>query len=540
MIHQDYSCSDANMLPVLVLGGGLSGLIAANALRNLGLSVTMVKVGDESSHLYCSDGQLNSDEYSRSLSESMNSMEIRELPARPKIWREGCFFHADFGSGEARAYGCLFLTSGMELRALPSNLPEGIKLVSSEAFSGSSSRIGFLLDYGARSNPAAGMAAIRQAIDNKTAGGESFVIFQHAPVAHLFGESLYDLAKRSGVQFFRFGEELPLVERTPIADSDGKFLVSVRDVIETGAYISLHCDEIRAVQAPDPATLSRVLREICENDEDEEGFLLADSIHCHSGRSFRNGIFAVGEVTGETDLLRVAAQAASAAVNARAWMMWALQRKDDETVCVTPECVRCLTCYRICPHSAISLHQEAARSSVQASAPICQECGICVSECPRLALDLDSYPERDVLSFLAEASRRSEPIVIYGCERSAGRIMSAVELPPGALFFSVPCAGRISESILWATLAAGARGVLAIGCHHGNCASHSGTDWAMSRVQKVLGDLAVPEGFSPQVGYASIASNEPARLNRIVSRFCSSLRAGSDSDKLGVSNGHGN
>ncbi len=55
-----------------------------------------------------------------------------------------------------------------------------------------------------------------------------------------------------------------------------------------------------------------------------------------------------------------------------------------------------------------------------------------------------------------------------------------IELPAGVLFFPVPCAGRVSESILWATLAAGAKGVLAIGCHHGNCASQNGTDWAVA------------------------------------------------------------
>lgn len=217
--------------------------------------------------------------------------------------------------------------------------------------------------------------------------------------------------------------------------------------------------------------------------------------------------------------------------------MWASLRKDDETVSVSQECVRCLTCYRICPHSAISLHREAARSSVQASAPVCRECGICVSECPRLALDLDSSPEQEVVSFLAEARKHSDPIVIYGCERSAGRVMGLIDLPPEVLFFPVPCAGRISESVLWATLAAGAKGVLAIGCHHGSCASHTGTDWAMSRVQNVLGKLGAPEGSAPLVGYISAASNEPARLSRAVNQFCASLREGPVLNKSGVSNG---
>jgi quinone-modifying oxidoreductase subunit QmoB len=529
-----------NMIPVLVIGGGLSGMMTAKALSELGLSVTMLRVGSEPSRLYCADGRLDFADYVRSLSESMNGVEVHELPAIPEIRREGFGFYSDFGSGKGRLYGCLILTSGIKLEGLSSVLPKGVGLIAPETFSGSGRSIGFLLDYGPRSNPAAGMAAISQAIENKKAGGESFIIFQHAPVAHLFGESLYDLAKRIGVQFYRFGEKLPLIERSSVDNPDEKFLITLQDVIETGENVSLYCDEILAAHGYDPASVPGVLREVCGNDSDEDGFLLSDSIHCHSGRSFRNGIFAVGEVTGEADLVRVAAQAASAAVNARAWMMAASLRKDDETVSVTQECIRCLTCYRICPHSAFSVARGASRSTVQASAAICRECGICVSECPRLALDLNSLPEQDVISFLAEARKgQSEPIVLYGCQRSAGRIMSLIELPTGVLFFPVPCAGRVSESILWATLAAGAKGVLAIGCHHGNCASQTGTDWAIARVQNVLDKLNLPQGFSPRVGYASIAANEPARLNRVVNQFCSSLSEGPVGNKSGVSNGHG-
>ena len=515
-------------------------MMTAKALSELGLPVTMVKVGSEISRLYCSDDRLDLEDYSRSLSGSMNGIEVHELPAIPEIRREGFGFHSHFGPGKGRHYGCLILTSGIKLEGLSSDLPNGVELVSPERFSGNGRRIGFLLDYGPHSNPAAGMAAIRQAVENKNAGGESFVIFQHAPVSHLFGESLYDLAKRVGVQFYRFGEKLPLVERSSVDSSGETFTIMLQDVIETGESVSLYCDEILTAHGNDPASVPQELREVCGNDSDEDGFLLSDSIHCHSGRSFRNGIFAVGEVTGETDLVRVAAQAASAAVNARAWIVEALLRKDDETVSVTQECIRCLTCYRICPHSAFSVSRGASRSTVQASAAICRECGICVSECPRLALDLNSFPEGDVASFLAEAGKgQSEPIVLYGCQRSAGRIMSLVELPSGVLFFPVPCAGRVSESILWATLAAGAKGVLAIGCHHGNCASQNGTDWAVGRVQSVVEKLNLPQGFAPRLGYASVASNEPARLSRVVNQFCSTLSEGPVRNKSGVSNGHG-
>ena len=202
-------------------------MMTAKALSELGLPVTMVKVGSDHSRLYCPDGRLDLEDYSRSLSESMNSIEVHELPVIPEIRREGFGFHSHFGPGKGRHYGCLILTSGIKLEGLSSDLPKGVELVSPERFSGNGRRIGFLLDYGPHSNPAAGMAAIRQAVENKNAGGESFVIFQHAPVSHLFGESLYDLAKRVGVQFYRFGEKLPLVERSSVDNSGETFTIIV-------------------------------------------------------------------------------------------------------------------------------------------------------------------------------------------------------------------------------------------------------------------------------------------------------------------------
>ncbi len=524
MIRQGLEYSESDMHPVLVVGNGLSAMISAKTLVDLGLSVTMVKIGSEKSRLYCPSCGSDFHDYLGWVSKSMDRVEVYEFPTLPEIRRQGCYFYADFGSGQGDLYGCLFLAPGTELLPLATSLPQGVQPLSSERFSGAARGIGFLLDYGCGSPPAAGMAAIVQAIENKAAGGESYVIFQHAPVAHLFGESLYDQAKRAGVQFFRFGEKLPLVKRISGDDDGGKFEISLSDDIERGEEVILSCDKILAAQGPDPASVPAALSEILENDLDAEGFLLSDSIHCHSGRSFINGIFAVGEVTGETDLVRVAAQAASAAVKARAWMIRASQRKDEETISVADECVRCLTCYRICPHSAIALARGAARSNVQISAPICQECGICASECPRFALDLNSYPEQKVAAFLAEMNKTSSAsVVIYGCQRSAGRAVSEIDLPPEVLFFPVPCAGRISESILWATLAAGAAGVLAIGCHHGNCASQTGTDWAKARVQSFVSGPDAFNGFANKMGYATIAANEPARLNRIIKEFCSSL-----------------
>jgi len=505
----------------VVIGNGLSGMVAARALASVGIHATVVGVREEDSRLYSPHGSASRAEWIESLSQPTDGVELLDLENLPRVERDGYGFSADFGHLGLRRYGCLVLTGAAALKPLGANLPERVGIVTPEALAGIPERIGFLLDYGLRSDPSTAMTALQQAVENNAAGGSSFVVFRHAPVAHLFGESLYDSAKSRGVQFYRFGEILPSIES--LAGDGGQargFRITFQDVIEQGESLILDCDRILAAQAPDPSSISRHLLRWIGEDVDGEGFLLTDSIHCHSGRSFRNGIYAVGEVTGELDLIRVSAQAAAAAAKARAWMMRASRREGTETAAFTDQCVRCLTCYRICPHDAISFAGEPARSKFHAVGPICEECGICASACPRNVIDLVSSSEKGVEELLARVAetRHDNPLVVYGCRRSAGRLAAEMELPRAVRFFPVPCAGRVSEAMLWETMASGARGVLVVGCHHGNCASHTGTDWAARRVSVVAEGLA-QIGWPGTVSMARVAANEPARFGRIIEAF---------------------
>ena len=49
MIREGFGHWETDMLPVLVVGHNLSAMIAAKALTDLGLSVTLIKAGPEKS-----------------------------------------------------------------------------------------------------------------------------------------------------------------------------------------------------------------------------------------------------------------------------------------------------------------------------------------------------------------------------------------------------------------------------------------------------------------------------------------------------------
>lgn len=519
----------------LVVGDGPAGLTTAQALVDLGIGVSLAKSDSFPGSLYCSAPGMNVLEYVAGLSAVLDRVERVEYGGPLQVVRHGNGFLVTSGQKHPRHFGCIVLAPGLPGRSLPAELPADVEPLQPQLGQPRPESIGFLLDFESPSIPALGMAAIAQALANRTAGGESSVFMQHVPVRNLFGEGLYESARRAGVRFFRFADELPQVKSLP--DSTGpRFIIVVNDAVEAGESIAVQCDRVVAAVGPDPSCLpSWAVAAICD-DTDRAGFLLSSSVHCHPGRSFKGGIFAVGEATGTLDLLDAAAQAAAVAAEARAWLLSAVGEGSEKgKVSVADECCRCLTCFRICPHTAISWEGGAARSRIGTSAAACRECGVCVSECPRQALDVLAFPEAATASFLEEVERSagSNPLVIYGCRRSAARAVSQTRLPQGTLFFSVPCAGSVSESLLLSTTVAGAGGILVVGCHHGNCASRDGTDWAEARVRSAVAAMRGSCMRDVPVRYATAAANEEARLARVIGEFHDSLRRPGDL-KLGT------
>ncbi len=502
--------------------------MAAKALVSLGIDVTIIATDSPTSLFHWSQDESVIAGLSH-LTEGLSSVETVACPSVEILGHEPSGFLVRLRNGTVMRCGCIVLATGASICRVNNKLPVGVKFLGETQFSGTGNRVSFLLDYEDETDPAIAMNAYGLAIENQLSGGSSYIIFRNTAVAHTGGEQLYERAKRVGVEFYRYDpDRLPVISVENASGIEtGTFSVVLIDAVETGEEVSIECDELFAGTQVDPTSLPGFVSEIVGTDRDSRGFLLSSSIHCHSGRSFRRGIFAVGEVNGTSDLIRTVYQAYAVAVNARDWMLRASDQHVDQSLSVDQQCVRCLTCFRICPHGAIGLAAAEAKSEIRPLAAACEECGICVSECPRLALDLETLPEAVVAEFLREASARKNegPIVIYGCQRSVGRVTSEIELPSETMVFVFPCTGRISEAILWATLASGAKGILVVGCHSGNCASENGNSWARARVDSVSEQLA-PSGIPDRiVRFETLAGNEPARFSRLVADFIMEIKS---------------
>jgi quinone-modifying oxidoreductase subunit QmoB len=513
------ACCDEATPRALIVGGGISAELASKALSETGVQVTFARVRGIPSHLYYCLAHLEGGSL-QELQLEPDNVSIVDVSAPPVVRRENGNFRAEFEDGTTSAHDCLFLAPGLSLKPVAANLPEQTELFACSMQILPGQRIAFLMDLDELTPPALGMSAIQVAVANVNGGGEAFVCCRHAPVSHVFGETLYDSARRAGVQFVRFGDDLPEVQVSVNDEGQRSFRLVVTDTIDSQSSLVWDCDRVVQVTGPDVSTIPEWAVKMVNDDLDPHGFILSDGMRSVSGLSLTSGVFVVGEATGKTDLIRCTAQAKAAASAALAWIRQSRVKRVEELVSIGPACARCLTCYRVCPHGALSLNPQTSHSRIEPLSSFCQECGICASVCPSNAVSLGEGVEASV-SALIEESQQSEISLltfVFGCRKSAGLIAQSIRMPDNVRFIAVPCAGSVSQYAIWSTLAAGAKGVLVVGCHHGNCRSDRGTEIAAARVELGTG-LGTPGFDPPRIGYFTIAANETARFQRLLNEF---------------------
>jgi len=518
---------DTLLHPALVIGDGIAGLLAVNALKALEINVVYIRTADRQSNAFWPYPEPYSEDMAEHLGITTPHPETFDVAEMPSLRREGPFYRIHHEGLTGRLFGCVVVATGAALSTATGRDHPDEDLLQATHRMSMPQRLGLVLDVGRPSDPYAGIAALSLALRNQIAGGTSTVVFQNIPVAHQGAEELYDRAKKAGVVFVRYDAgSPPVIDRIVKTGESVGFRVTVIDSVASGHPLEMEFDQVAFVGFPDGKSIDDRVRSLACHDVDAEAFILSESIHASSGRSFTNGIFAVGQCTGLFGLPIIMAQAHSVAVKARSWLRRLEDAAPAEKVLVSDECIRCLTCYRLCPHTSISVNYATSRSKISAAAASCQQCGICVSECPRGALDLNFFPEIALSGFVDDMKRmdRSDAFVVYGCERSTADLMAKMDLPDETVFFSVPCAGRISESLLWATLTTGISGILVVGCHPGNCASKYGTEWAGKRVNEVLIKMQSMGIAAPLISYTSLSSREAARFERIVRDFAAAIK----------------
>jgi len=167
-----------------------------------------------------------------------------------------------------------------------------------------------------------------------------------------------------------------------------------------GKQVTLHPDLIVLDDHYRAAAENAGLAEKFRLELGPRGFLQDDNVHLLPVGTYRRGILAVGPARGIQDLEETEAdiQAAVLAVEELLGNGYA-QAPQGRALVDRGKCVLCLTCYRYCPHGAITWDSRAIINELA-----CQGCGTCVAACPARAIELLELPDAELVARIGGAA----------------------------------------------------------------------------------------------------------------------------------------
>ncbi len=299
-------------------------------------------------------------------------------------------------------------------------------------------------------------------------------------------EKLYRDTKDAGVFYIKFTHTRPDI----IQVADGSVCIEFTDEI-TGNILKLPADLTIVDEKIVPSDYSADLARIFELEQDLNGFTQADNVHRLTVLTNRKGILVAGPARSVQSLPDQFADADNAVLSLRNIEKQPADQTADKAQIENGKCVRCLTCYRLCPYRAIQVN-----SRVSIAPAACEGCGICLAECPRGAVSFvdqkqatgSGVPAAEVIRPAGESFIPS--ITAFCCSRSAaGAAQLAAcmgeKLPHGFQIVEVPCGGSVSLSHILTAFSSNADGVMILTCHEGNCHSEVGPRHAQQRVEQI-------------------------------------------------------
>lgn len=350
---------------------------------------------------------------------------------------------------------------------------------------------------------------------------QTYVLAGNLKVAGPGLEDLYWQSKKAGTVYVKFTYDQPQITQT-----NGSAAFGFNDEI-TGHCYELTPDITVVDEMISPSDHLAHLAEVLKIDTGPEGYVQTDNVRRISILTNRKGVLAVGPsrgISSETDALADAEGAALAVLQLTAA---AVDEPADHAVIDAGKCIRCLTCYRLCPHGAITIDNRPAVAPES-----CESCGRCVSECPRRAITATGsgvlnptgkpWPESGEDVF--------EPYLIaLCCGRSAIpaeklSLLWGHQQPRQLSVITVPCGAGVSKDLIYQLFLNGADGVLILTCHQGNCHSEQGNQHALHRAAQIKEFFQLIGFERDRLFVDTIAANMGAEFSEKIACFADTIR----------------
>ena len=353
-----------------------------------------------------------------------------------------------------------------------------------------------------------------------------YILTKNLKVAANGLEKTYQETKDAGVIYVKFTHTRPDISQL----ADGSVCIEFTDEI-TGNILKLAADLTIVDEKIVPSDYSADLARIFELEQDLNGFSQADNVHRLTVFTNRKGILVAGPARGVKSLPDQFVDADNAVLSLRNIEKHLADQIADKVQVENGKCVRCLTCYRLCPYRAIQV-----KTRVSIAPAACEGCGICLAECPRGAISFVDQKQATgsgvpVAEVIRSAGESFIPLIIaFCCNRSAASAAQLAacmgkKLPHGFQIVEVPCGGSVSLSQILAAFNCKADGVMILTCHEGNWHAEVGSRLAHQRVEQIwerFGSIGLEGG---RLVKKTLASNMEVEFARTLVEFESQLLA---------------
>ncbi len=395
---------------VLVVGGGFSGMSSAIQFSRVGLRTILLEresaLGGRNRGLEDLYG-FETNSIVKAIEQDKN---IEILPSSEVVGIEGRTgnFTVRIRKGKeeiSRVLGSIVFATGYEARvaALDFELKAGVNITSQDGLvqmlrdSNVERRprtVCFVFDFSDESSHFSSLATLNNALAVKQRwGSEVYVFCKNVKVDSEGAEKLYREARERGVVFLKFAEKPKLLAK------DGRVKLEAKDVL-LGENITLDPDLLVAEEKFLPALGTDSLSSLLNVGIDSRGFYQNENVHLYPVASERKGIFFVGGCRGDLGLSRALTDIRSVVTRIYDLLSSGKMVAELEKVKVDPQkCRTCLTCIRVCPHSAIQLaRSDNGREVAGISDLDCEGCGTCAAICPAKAIEFEGYTDQQILA----------------------------------------------------------------------------------------------------------------------------------------------
>ncbi|MFZ5641000.1 MAG: CoB--CoM heterodisulfide reductase iron-sulfur subunit A family protein [Bacillota bacterium] len=216
-------------------------------------------------------------------------------------------------------------------------------------------------------------------------------------------EALYTEARAAGVNFFKFVDKLEIIAQ------NNEITISYEDPFIQGKLpgtCKITSDYIVLPEEIVPAEGTEELAKILKLELGPGSFFGADNVHLLPAYTSRDGIYLAGGCQSPCMVpdIKISARTIAGEILKTLYADKVLVELTSPTV-DPPKCVVCLTCYRCCPHQAITIeHREEFKNLYKSAAQMnplaCRRCGICAAECPGKAVQMPDYTDAQILAQL--------------------------------------------------------------------------------------------------------------------------------------------